>query len=324
MKRSSFFALALAALLAAACSSSSDVPATTPDDAGGGADDAGPLPGDDGGQTGPDGSTPQPSSCPPFGTPRTLAKVTAPDVDEASGLATSVLNPSVYWVHNDSGDSARAFAIGNGGQLLTTLSFATAMPTDIEDMAIEDASPTLSYLYFGDIGDNALARAQVTIHRVAEPKTDAATATATSETMTVVYPDGAHNAETLLFDPLTKDLLIVTKVIGEPAAVHRVGPFTAGQTVTTTKIAEVSIGLATGGDISRDGRLIGIRNYGPTAFVWVREPGESLATALARTPCTPPVGAESQGESLAFQVGNTGFVTISEGKNQDLHVTPIE
>jgi hypothetical protein len=37
--------------------------------------------------------------------------ITAPTIDEASGLAVSRLNDNILWVHNDSGDTARIFAI---------------------------------------------------------------------------------------------------------------------------------------------------------------------------------------------------------------------
>ncbi len=309
MPRALLAASAFAAAAAALCCSSSAVtPAPGPTDAGTPEEDARAADG----------------ACPSFGTPTTLGTLESAAIDESSGLAASSLNAGVYWVHNDSGDVARAFAVSSEGKLLTTLSFDTAMPLDIEDMAIEDESPGRSFLYFGDIGDNGLVRKQVTIHRVAEPKVGPATLTTPSEKMTVVYPDGAHNAETLLFDPTTKELLIATKVEGGPSAIHRVGPFAAGTTVTTEKIAEVAIDLATGGAISRDGHFIGIRNYAPNAYLWVRAPGESLAAALARSPCKAPLANELQGESLAFQIGNAGFVTISEGKNPELHVTPFE
>lgn len=314
----------LAVLVAAAtvicCSTSTVSPASSAVDDAGAPETSTPETG-----TPPDqDARPVDGVCPTYGTPTTLATLGSAAIVESSGLAASSLNAGVYWVHNDSGDVARAFAVSSEGKLLTILSFDTAMPTDIEDMAIEDESPGQSFLYFGDIGDNNAVRKELTIHRVAEPKVDQATITTPSEKMTVVYPDGAHNAETLLFDPLTKDLLIATKVAGGPSAIHRIGAFSAGQTVTTQKIAEVAIDFATGGEISRDGRIIGIRNYSPSAFLWIRLPGESLAAALARPPCKAPLANELQGESLAFQVGNRGFVTISEGKNPELHVTPFE
>ena len=292
-------------LLLAACSSTTVVPPPAAVDAGAA-----------------DASTPD-LTCPTFGAPAVLGTMSAAELDEISGIAASRVNPGVYWVHNDSGDVARTFAIGSDEKLLATLRFDTAMPTDIEDMAIED-SDSGSFLYLGDIGDNASVRTSVTIHRVAEPVLDGtATLTAVSETMTVKYPDGAHNAETLLFEPNAKELFIVTKVEGGPSAVHRVGPFAAGTAVTTTKIAEIDINLATSGEISRDGRYVVIRNYSPTALVWPRTPGEDLATVLARVPCGAPVATETQGEAIAFQVGNTGFVTTSEGLNQKVSVTTL-
>ena len=63
------------------------------------------------------------------------------------------------------------------------------------------------------------------------PEAPELVASAASEKMTVVYADGPHDAETLLFDPSTKELLIATKSIGSGSAVHRVGPVAAGQKV---------------------------------------------------------------------------------------------
>lgn len=208
------------------------------------------------------------------------------------------------------------------GKLLATLAFDTAKPRDIEDIAVEDDSPGRSFLYFGDIGDNQGSRTELTIHRVAEPKLTGGTAqlTAISEKMTVSYPDRQHNAETLLFDPSTKDLLIATKKPGGPSAIHRVGRFAAGTKVTTEEIATVDIDLATGGEISRDGRLVAIRNYSTSVFVWVRAPGEGVAAALSRPPCKLPLAPEKQGEAFAFLTGGKGYVTISEGPSPELHV----
>lgn len=269
-----------------------------------------------------DGSLPP--RCPSIGTAEASPKISSGDIDEVSGIVSSARSPGVFWVHNDSGDSARAFAIDSAGSVLATVEFSTTKPTDIEDMAIDDESPAASSLYFGDIGDNDAKRAALTIHRVVEPKVGGGAPvaqTTTSETMTVVYEDGPHNAETLLFDPTTRDLLIATKKVGGPSDIHRVGAFTAGAKVTTTKIASVPIDLATGGDISRDGRYIAIRGYGTLAYVWVREPGESLAIALSREPCQFPIAAETQGEAFGFLSGNEGYVTISEGKSPRLHTS---
>ena len=55
--------------------------------------------------------------------------------------------------------------------------------------------------------------------------------------------------------------------------------------------------------------------------MWSRQPRETLADALARTPCKLPLMAEQQGEGFAFLSDGTGYVTISEGVSPALHVT---
>ena len=277
---------------------------------------------EDGGTTDPDGGAAG-TTCPTTQKSKVLATLAAPAINEASGIGSSSKNPGIFWLHNDSGDVARAFAVDSAGALRATVAFDTVKPTDIEDMAIEDDGAN-SYLYFGDIGDNGEARTGLTIHRVAEPALGTGTAeslTITSEKMSVVYPDGAHNAETLLFDPIDKVLVIVTKKAGGPSAFHRIGAFTAGGNATTTKIGEFSIDLATGGEISRDGKYIAIRNYTNEGYLWVRGAGETLEEAIAKAPCKIAIPTEAQGEAFDFLADGTGFVTTSEGASAPLNVT---
>ena len=305
----------IASLLAlAACAPPPPVAATPPNSDGPGDASEGeaPAPSDDGR-----------AGCPRVADAESAGALTAAEIDEASGIVQSTRNPGVYWIHNDSGDSARAFAVAPNGELVATLTFDTTAPVDVEDIAIEDVSAEASYLYLADIGDNAAARASLTIHRVAEPKLDGTTAiAATSEKMRVRYADGPQDAETLLFDPETRELVIVTKTFGV-AAVHRVGPFVAGGDATTEKIASIDVALATGGEIARDGRRIGVRNYG-RGYLWTRAPGEALAAALARPPCDLPLATERQGESFAFLADGSGYVTVSEGRGAKLHVSRFE
>ena len=287
-------------------------------------------PNEDGGEE-EDGAVPEedgeaPSNCPSFEPATTVATVKAADVTETSGIATSKKNPGVFWLHNDSGDTARAFAIGSDGELKATLSFDTAKPNDIEDIAIEDDGAT-SWLYFADMGDNAEARASITIHRVEEPKLGSGAAqvlTATSEKMTVVYPDGPHNAESLLFDPIDKQLVIFTKVVGKPAAFHKIGKFAAGTKVTTEKIGEFTFTLATGGEISRDGKYIAVRSLAKTGYLWTRADGESLEAAIAKKPCSIPIPDVGQGEALDFLPDGSGYVTVTEGSSPPIKLTSFK
>ena len=304
-------ALAMGALLFHCSGSDKTTPVGPTDDAG--VDE----------ETGPEDedSGPQEGTCPKVSTPKTIGTVSSSAITEASGLVASKKNPGYFWVHNDSGDSARGFAIAEDGSLKTILAFDDKKPSDIEDMTIDDTGSS-SYLYFGDIGDNEAARKSITIHRVLEPTLgDAELVNAVSEKMTVTYEDGPHNAETLMFDPIDKELFIATKILGGPSYIHRLGEFKAGESIVTTKIATVDVDFATGGDISRDGRYIAIRSsISKKGSLWIRDEGQSLAEAFAKDPCVIPLATETQGETLAFLVDNSGYVTISEGEKQSLHL----
>jgi hypothetical protein len=76
--------------------------------------------------------------------------------------------------------------------------------------------------------------------------------------------------------------------------------------------------LPTGGDISPDGALIAVRTYA-TVFVWAREDGQSLAEALAGTPCEAPSAVEPQGEAITFDAAADAYFTVSEGAQPPLY-----
>lgn len=289
-----------------------------------------PAAGDDDDVVGDDDDTvdPDASTCPTFSKGTVVCTVQGGDfVTESSGIAASKLNPDVYWIHNDSGeDIGRGFAVNKKGEVVLELTFDENKPEDIEDMAIEDTAEGKANLFFGDIGDNEEARESLTIHRVAEPDLSSikgTTSKVTSEKMTVVYEDGAHNAETLLFDPVTKDLYIATKKMHGVSYIHRVGPFAAGKKVTTKKIGQAEVDFATGGDISRDGKYIILRtSLSKDGYLWIREtPDEDLAEVFKRAPCPVTFPSEKQGEAVGWLPDGSGFVSISEGTEPDLHMT---
>src|SRR6188508_1240616 len=120
-------------------------------------------------------------------------------INEASGIAASRINPNVLWAHNDSGDSARVFAMTAAGTNLGTYSISGASATDWEDIAV-GPGPTAGaqYLYIGDIGDNGASRSSVSIYRVPEPTvsdTQSAVSTSVSgmKKFTFTYPGGARD-----------------------------------------------------------------------------------------------------------------------------------
>ncbi len=261
--------------------------------------------------------------------------VTAGAIVEASGLVASRDNADVVWVHNDSGDSARVFAISTQGDLLGTYNITEpgtgtfAPARDFEDIAIgpgpEDG---VTYLHVGDIGDNGASRSSIRVYRIAEPVVyghqGASPVTRNLnqgqwESITLQYPDGAHNAEGMFVDPNTGDLFIVTKT-GSPTGVYRAtkAQLESGGSVTMSLAASVTLATATGADISADGGQIVIKGYG-WGRLYEREDGQSVADALGGTPVTIPVASEPQGEAIAFDAISDGYFTLSEGSNQPLY-----
>ncbi len=225
-------------------------------------------------------------------------------------------------MHNDSGDGPKLYSMDFGGVLRQTLSLSGVSPRDWEDLAIGPGPEAgKAYLYAGDIGDNHLARSSISVYRVREPAPGSGNIiTESFDTMTLAYPDGRHNAETLLVDPWDGSLLIVTKEYGRTAQLFSTGTFGSGshsrvlQHRGQAKISEI----ATGGDVSPDGRAVVVRGYGKV-HGWTRPPGEPLWTALASSRCSLISAGEAQGETIAFAADGGSYLTISEGKNPPIN-----
>jgi hypothetical protein len=249
-------------------------------------------------------------------------------LDEVSGLAQSRSNPGVFWVHNDSGDEPRVYAISRSGAWLGSYTLGGATAVDWEDMAIGPAADGRSYLYLADIGDNAGRRPSVRVYRVREPVVDA-NQSPVVETLSVVapfdfvYDDGPRDAEGFMVDPLTNDFYIVSK--REPAGNHlyrSVSP-SASKMNTFERLGRFSVTGTTGADISPDGLQVLLRRYSSgidasstpalAGSFWRRPDASiSLGTLLAQPGQTVRLVRETQGEAIAFAADNRGFYTTSE------------
>jgi len=260
-----------------------------------------------------------------FNTSTRVGTVASTSVNEASGLAVSRKNAGVMWVHNDSGDSARVFAMNTAGAHLGIYTLSGASATDYEDIAIGPGPVAgKDYLYVADTGDNSAVRSSIRVYRVQEP-TVSPTQSPVSVTLTgvqaltFVYEDGARDAETLMIDPRTGDLYVVTKreSLGR---VYRASASTLvpGTTITLHRVATLTWTGATGGDISPQGDEIIIRGY-TQAFVWARPANTILWDAFSSTAYSVPLASEPQGEAIAYDPQGNGYYTTSEGTNQPIY-----
>jgi hypothetical protein len=272
-------------------------------------------------------------ACPRFARGRVTGRIEASAIVEASGLVASRNNPGVLWVHNDSGNAEQLFALTVEGKTLAKYSLANAACIDWEDIAIGSGPDGLWYLYVGDTGTNQAARSPVVIYRIEEPRvaldqSPVEAALERVEMFELEYPDGqSYDSETLLVDPTSGDLVLVTKTTSGSSGVYLArAPLLAGARRTLELVATLRTQLdagrgserTTAGDISADGRWILIKTY-THAYLWHRAPGTSVAAALSALPCEVPLAPEPQGEAVGFAADGKGYFTLSEGEAQPIY-----
>jgi hypothetical protein len=140
------------------------------------------------------------------------------------------------------------------------------------------------------------------------------------ETIELTYPDGPRDAETLMVDPLTKDIYIVSKEMTSKVYRAAYPQSTTGKTVLE-EVAKLHWGMATAGDISPDGNEIIIRGY-YSGSAWLRPKDGPLWKAFENSECSIPIILEKQGESLCFDANGTGYYTTSEHRYQPIYYFP--
>lgn len=264
---------------------------------------------------------------PKFQSGRQVGTVQTTLITEASGIVASRKNPGVLWIHNDSGDSARIYAVSLEGKLLGTYRIKGARSRDWEDIAI-GPSPDhhQDTLYIGDIGDNQARRSSITIYRVREPKVDpnrvsVEESIGPADAIELVYPDEPKDAETLLVDPLNNDIYVISKRELLSRVYRAPFPQSIQKRNTLTLVTRLPWGLAVGGDVSPDGRFVIVRGV-VNASIWARPKDEPLWQAFKTAPVPLKLIPEPQGEGICFDADGHGYYTISEMEHPPIYYFP--
>ena len=236
------------------------------------------------------------------------------ELPEASGVAVSRRSPERLWSHNDSGD-AILVALDTRGAVTGRVRLSGVKVEDWEAIAV-GACPGGPCLYIGDIGDNQAERERITIHRIPEPSTEASIVV--KETFHATYPDGAHDAETLLVAP-DGGLFIVTKgetdAVGlyrfprelRPGGTHRLER--VGTPRASTKAAQSD--RPTDGAVSPDGTWVVLRTRQGLAFHRAADLFAGNWVEAGRVHLNS-VG-EAQGEGIAIAGDGTVYLTGEGG-----------
>lgn len=103
-------------------------------------------------------------------------------LEENSGMLVS--NNNQIWLHNDSGDSSKLYAIDTSQNILKTILITNSNNIDWEDITYDAQGNT----YVADIGNNANSRQNLRILKILHPDSIAGTTT-TAEEIRFYYPE---------------------------------------------------------------------------------------------------------------------------------------
>jgi hypothetical protein len=144
-------------------------------------------------------------------------------------------------------------------------------------------------------------------------------ATERADVIRLKYPDGPHDAESLLVHPATGDLYIVTKVMAAPAGVYKLkAPFPDSGVATLTRVGEVrfpnqAMGFITGGDISPDGLRVVLCDYmGACELVLSEKQGSGFDEIWKQPAVAVNLGARRQGEAICYRAAGAALLATSE------------
>jgi hypothetical protein len=241
-------------------------------------------------------------------------KLANPLLEEVSGLVASHRYPNRLYVHTDSGGESAVFVLDTLGNELGRLDLSGLKNRDWEDIAIGPGPNGSSYIYVAEIGDNEAKYEEIYLYRFAEPELLQAIPSTAIDQVILQYPGGPKDSETLLADPITGTLFLVSK--REPKnALYQV-PATAFEKVSAMleKVLEFDFNSSVAGDISKDGSQILIKTY-LAVFYWKRTDKQSLVEALKAVPMRLPYVPEPQGEAIGFNAKGNAYYTLSEKRN---------
>ena len=224
------------------------------------------------------------------------------EIVESSGL---VLEGDRAHTVNDSGDIGRVFTIDVATGETVGVTYWADGPDDVEALAPAGAG----HVWVADIGDNSASRDSIEVTRVPVGDGDR---TVDEETIDLVYPDGARDAEALLVHPGTGRLYVATKGIfgGE---LYAAPPEPADDAPNRLGLIGEVTGIVTDGAFFPDGEHLILRTYS-NAVVYTF-PGLEQVGAF-------DLPSQEQGEGIA--AASTRFVHLSsEGQQAPVLKVPL-
>ncbi len=270
-------------------------------------------------------TAPQLAFAPPCALPQIVAtgRATDPALAELSGVAASRRLPDVLWVHNDSGNKARVYAISAAGKRLASWKLKKVPSTDWEDIAVGPcgalgAARESVCLYLADTGDNHNDRKELHILRWPEPhalpapgEDDTLKVKGEVEVFPFALPAGSEDIEAMIVLPDTRVVLFSKRndatsnvyrvTLGDKPAVEMLGTLDLRD-----ELADHGEALrVTGADLHPDGKMLALRTYGRVLVAdlgaLLAGPADATRAGLSRVAWQRwPVPDEPHGEAIGW------------------------
>lgn len=226
---------------------------------------------------------------------------------EISGMTYSLRHADVIWLHNDSGGGPYIYAVDSTScRTLARLTLDGVEARDIEAIAAGRDGKGRPVIWVADFGDNLDSWPEVHLYRIREPKV-LVDQTVTPRRYRVTYRDRPHNAETLLADPTSTRLWIVTKQLAH-GRLYELPAHLSRTDLNVARPIEREGGLVTDGAVSPDGRRYVLRDYVNASVFDGTPPG--VLTEMISLPVQP------QGEAVTWAPDGTALLVASERDNR--------
>jgi hypothetical protein len=184
-----------------------------------------------------------------------IATITDGRIDESSALVQSTVDPDLAYTINDSGNDTVVYVLELASGDVVGTATLDVDAEDTEAMAIGGDDR----LYVADIGDNGADRSSVALYAIDQPRPG--DVTVTPDVFEVRYSDGPSDAETLLVDPATGRMSIVTKNLLAGGVYRLPNPLRGDRVNVARPIGVSTPGMVTDGGYLPDGEGVLLRTY---------------------------------------------------------------
>ncbi|MCP2336858.1 YncE family protein [Actinomadura rupiterrae] len=226
-------------------------------------------------------------------------------LSDPGALARGIAHPDVWWTLD--ARKARVFAVGDDGR--TKASFTVPGTRGWDTLAVVKGDGGAGTLYLADLNGTGAKHDTLTFYKVPEPAKLADGALA-AKAYQVTYPDGAHEAGTVLGDPSEQRLYVVTRAAGA-ASVYAL-PAALGSRVVNrlTRVRRLPFGVR-GGAFAPDGRVV------------LRGTGDVRVLAGIRDKVTQVLRTSAKGDAVAVAPDGRHVLIAESGAHPRVFALPL-